>query len=55
VSIFDEKQIPAEFMRTPEPKPPVPVPNKKAIAEAIKAGIDVPGAKIVKSDRLEIR
>jgi hypothetical protein len=55
VSIFDEKQIPAEFMRIPEPKPPVPVPNKKAIAEAIKAGIDVPGAKIVKSDRLEIR
>lgn len=54
VQVFDAKQIPAEYMRTPEPKPPVAAPDKKAIAAAIKAGIDVPGAKIVKNDRLVI-
>lgn len=54
VEVFDEKQIPAEYMRTPEPKPPVAAPDKKAIADAIKKGVEVPGAKIVKSDRLVI-
>lgn len=54
VDVFDEKQIPAAYMRTPEPKPPVAAPDKKAIAEAIKAGKEIPGARIVKSDRLTI-
>ncbi|QTP32780.1 hypothetical protein B7759_01358 [Burkholderia glumae] len=52
VEIFDEKQIPAEFMKTP--KPPEPKPSKADIAKAIKAGKDVPGAKLIKRDRLEI-
>lgn len=46
-------QIPSEFMRTPEAPPPAP--NKKAIAEAIKAGVEVPGAHMARSRRLEIK
>lgn len=53
VEIFDSSQIPDEFMRQPEPPPPVP--DKKAIAEAIKAGAEVAGARMTKGHRLEIR
>jgi hypothetical protein len=42
-------------MRTPEPKPPVAAPDKKAIKAALDAGTDVPGARIVKKDRLTIK
>ncbi|WP_369050473.1 siphovirus Gp157 family protein [Burkholderia gladioli] len=52
VEIFDEKQIPVEFMKTP--KPPEPKPSKTEIAKAIKSGKEVPGAKLIKRDRLEI-
>lgn len=52
VEIFDEKQIPAEFMKTP--KPPEPKPSRDEIGKAIKEGKNVPGAKLVKRDRLEI-
>jgi hypothetical protein len=45
--------IPAEFMRQPEPPPPAP--DKKAIAEAFKAGGDVPGCHMAQGKRLEIR
>jgi hypothetical protein len=56
IDIWDEKQIPAKFMRTPEPPPPPPaVPDKKAIKEAIDAGEEVPGAKKVQGTRLDIR
>ncbi len=44
VAIDGADLIPAEYMRTPEPPPPSP--DKKAIADAIKAGVDVPGAHI---------
>lgn len=53
VEVFDAAQIPAQFMRTPEPPPPAP--DKKAITEAIKAGQDVPGARLVSGERLEVR
>lgn len=46
VEIFDERQIPATYMRTPEPKPVVPAPDKKAILAALKAGEAIPGAKL---------
>lgn len=47
VVILDEKQIPATFMRQPATPPtPAPAPDKVAIAAAIKAKIDVPGAKM---------
>lgn len=47
VVVLDEKQIPAAYMRQPAtPATPPPAPDKKAIADAIKAGTDVPGAKM---------
>lgn len=52
VVIDDERQIPAVYMNVPEP--PAPRPDKAAIKRAIKAGQDVPGAKLVKRDRLVI-
>lgn len=54
LDIFDVDQIPAEFMRVPEPDPPAPQPNKRAIMEAINAGIDVPGAKL-KTNRTKLK
>lgn len=42
VVITDESLLPAAFLRTPEP--PAPQPDKKAIADALKAKQDVPGA-----------
>ena len=45
--------IPSEFMRQPEPPPPVA--DKKAIADALKAGEVVPGAHIETRQNLQIR
>lgn len=44
VQIDGPDLIPAEYMRQPETPPPAP--DKKAIADAIKAGKEVPGASI---------
>ena len=52
VDVFDQLSIPAQYMVVPEPKPAAP--DKKAIAAAIKAGQDVPGAKLVQGIRLNI-
>ena len=52
VQILDDKQIPAEYMR--EYAPPPPKPNKVAIAQAIKAGVEVPGAKLTTRDRIKV-
>lgn len=54
VEIFDPLSIPAEYMVTPEPKPVVAAPDKKAIAAAIKAGKEVMGAKLTQGQRLII-
>lgn len=55
VVIDSENLIPANYMRTPEPPPPPkPVPDKAAIAKAIKAGEEVPGAHSEQYERLEI-
>lgn len=53
VDIFEQALIPAKFMRQPEPPPAAP--DKKAIAEAIKAGEDVPGAILTQCTRLDIK
>lgn len=45
--------IPADLMRVPEPKPAEP--DKAAIAEAIKAGREVPGAHIEQRRTLQIK
>lgn len=52
VEVFDPLQIPAEFMRQPEPPPAVA--DKAAIKAAIKAGNEVPGCKLTRSQRLDI-
>jgi len=53
VEIFEPSLIPASFMRQPEPPPPAA--DKKAIAEAIKAGQEVPGAMLAQGTRLDIK
>lgn len=53
VDVFDAAQVPAAFMRTPEPPPPAV--DKAAVKEALKRGDDVPGAKLVRGVRLEIK
>ena len=52
VEVFDAAQVPAEFMRQPDPPPAAP--DKAAIKAAIKAGAEVPGAKLARSQRLDI-
>lgn len=44
VVVFDEAQIPAEFMD--QPPPPPPKVSKTRIGAALKAGATVPGAKM---------
>jgi TolA-binding protein len=53
VDVFDAKQVPAEYLRQPEP-PPLAV-DKKAVAAALKAGADVPGCRLTQNQRLEIK
>lgn len=56
VVIDSENLIPARYMRTPEPAPPPkPTPDKPAIAQAFKAGEQVPGAHTEQRQRLEIK
>jgi hypothetical protein len=52
VDIFDQDQIPAQYMRQPDPQPAVP--DKVWIRQALKAGTDVPGARLKESQRLKI-
>lgn len=53
VEVFEEKLIPVHYMVQPAPLPPVP--DKKAIAAALKAGMEIPGAMLVQGKRLEIK
>lgn len=53
VEIFDERQIPADYMA--DPKPPAPRPDKRLIAQALKEGISIPGARIAQSMRLSVK
>ena len=52
VDVYEPGLIPAHYMRAPEP--PAPSPNKTQIAAALKAGHDVPGARLVQGTRLAI-
>lgn len=52
VVIDNSDAIPPEYMRQPEPPPPSP--DKKAIAEAIKSGKEIPGAHTEQSERVHI-
>ena len=53
VEVYEPGLIPAEYMRQPDTPPPAP--DKKAIAEAMKKGQEVPGCRITRGSRLEIR
>ena len=55
VDITDLLSLPKKYWFTPEPKPPVEVPDKNAIKNAIKAGDDVPGARLTQTTRLDIK
>lgn len=52
VDVYEPGLLPAEYMRVPETPPAAP--DKKAIADAIKAGKEVPGARLVQGTRLAI-
>jgi len=53
--VMDPLSLPAEYWRTPEPKPPVAAPDKAAIKAALLAGVDVMGARMVQGTRLDIK
>ena len=53
VNVIDAALIPPAYMRQPEPPPPQP--DKKAIAEALKTGAQVPGCELVQGFRLAIK
>jgi len=53
VDIYEPGLIPAQYMKQPEPPPPAP--DKTAIKAAITAGTDVPGARLTKGTRLDIK
>lgn len=53
VVIEDARQIPMNYMRQPEPPPPAP--DKSLIKQAIKDGYEIPGAKLTRTLRLDIK
>lgn len=53
VIVDDDRQIPAMFWRTPEAPPPQV--DKKALGEALKGGADIPGVRLVRGQRLDIK
>ena len=55
VDVYNEKLIPAEYMRVPEPKPPVPAPDKRLILSELKAGKEVAGCVLKKDKRIVIK
>lgn len=52
VEVFDAAQVPADYMRE---IPATSAPDKLLMKKAIKDGFDIPGAKLVKRDRLTVR
>ena len=53
VDVFDPLQLPIGYMVTPLPPPDRP--DKALIKYVLKAGKDVPGARLVSKDRLTIK
>jgi hypothetical protein len=53
VEVYQPELIPQQYMRQPEPPPPAV--DKKAIAEALKAGQEVAGCRLTHGTRLEIK
>jgi hypothetical protein len=55
VLIEDEKVLPPEYLREIPPVPASTAPDKKKLADDLKAGVIVTGAKLVPSVRLSIK
>ena len=53
VVVFDERLVPADYLR--DQPPPPPAIDKRLIGQAIKDGHDVPGARLECGQRLEIK
>lgn len=53
VGLREDVQLPPEFMT--EPPPTQPYPDKRKIAEALKAGKEIDGAWLEQGQRLEIK
>lgn len=53
VDVFDADQLPAQFMR--QKPPPPPEPDKTAIKAVLTTGGEVPGARLIKGTRLEVK
>jgi hypothetical protein len=53
VEIYDLAQLPAHFMRQPEPPPPSP--DKVSIKESLKHGEEVLGARLTHTVSLRIK
>ena len=51
--VAHEPQIPPSFMVAPPP--PALVPDKAALKAALKAGKDIPGARLARGQRVEIK
>jgi len=54
VVIHDISKVPAQYMRTPEPKPPTPAPDKNAIKVALQKGEFVDGCELGGTKKLVI-
>jgi len=54
VEIFEDALIPNAYRTDPPPVPPS-VPDKRLMMAAMKDGHEIPGARIVKRDRLVIK
>lgn len=52
IEVFDQSQLPGDYLRE---IPATHEPDKALIKKAIKDGFEVPGAKLVKRDRLTIK
>jgi len=56
VVVDDIKKVPNEFFRLPPPPPmPEPTVDKKRILEVAKSGVEVPGTRVVRTERLSIK
>lgn len=53
VEVWDERQVPEQFWV--QPPPPAKKLDKKAIGAAIKAGEEIPGAKLTQGTRIAIK
>jgi len=53
VEVYEPGLIPAEFMK--QAPPPPAVVDKTAISVALKAGLEVPGCKLTRGQRLEVK